>query len=213
MKTLLFAPMFLDEGDRLERNLKWLEYYKDIKQYLNYDHIYFVDNASKQSNIDIIKKHHPDIEINQCRVHFKRLTNNAYGYWYRAFSKAVKYAMDNNYDKIIHMDTDVFVLNSKICDYVNNYNNGWMAFWCKMHNFPESTFQIINKDQFQNAYNFYSEDFLEFYPYGIAETRLPLTHIEKRFNGDRFGEKQIEQQDNMDYFGQCPVKTKMMFKK
>lgn len=214
MKRLLFAPLFLDEGERLQRNIKWIDYIFSIKQHLEFDEILFVDNASSD-NLNIfeshIKKYNFPITIIKCDVRMSRRTSHAYSYWYRAFAKGIKYAMDNNYDALVHIDTDVYLLNNKMTDWVNSQNTGWVCQYCSMYNYPETTFQIICKDQYEKAYKWFIEDFLEFYPYAIAETKIPFTHIEKSFNGDRWGEKQLQQTKEMDWFGQCPVDTEMKF--
>jgi hypothetical protein len=212
MKTLLFAPMYLDDNDRLERNLKWLRYYTELKGKLHYDEIFLVDNASSQENINQVLQEFPDVKIHRCKVHLGRPTTNAYGYWYSAFGIAARYAKENGFDKIVHADSDVYLFTTEICDYVNKFNSGWVSMWCEMHNYPESTFQMIGKDQFDNVYNFMTRDFLEFYPNDMAETRIPWTHVEKSFKGDRYGEKRMQQEDWMDWYGQCEVKTQMKFR-
>ncbi len=213
MKTLLFAPCYLDGDDRLVRNLKWLSYYRDLKGTLKYDDIYMVDNASSPENLKKLEPHWvPDLHIHKRHIHFARWQEHAYAYWYVAFRNALEFAIENNYDKIIHVDTDVYLLTPKICDYVNNSNTGWISFWSEIHKYPDSTFQIINKDQFQNALQFYKEDFLEFYPYDLAETRIPFTKVERQFVGDRYGDfDNRKQTPEMDFYGQCLVSNKLVF--
>lgn len=221
MKTLLFAPLFLDEGERLQRNIKWFDYYIPLRnKELNFDHIHMVDNASSQEKLDKFIQHIKpscgkdfSVSINRRGKRLIRWSAHAYGFWYRAFAFGIKYAMENGYDKIVHIDTDVYVLNQKICDYVNKLDSGWTSMWCEMYKYPESTFQIIYKDQFELAHRWFTEDFLEFYPTDIAETRIPWTHVEKGFVGDRYGEKNLQQTDEMDWFGQTPVNTPMRFRK
>lgn len=216
MKKLLFAPLFLDEGLRLERNKKWIDYIFSIKQHLKFDEILFIDNASGENKLKEFENHISKfkpfpITIIKCKTRLLRKTAHAYGFWYSAFGKAAKYGIDNNFDIIIHCDSDVFPLNTKICNYINNFKSGWLAFWCFMYNYPETTFQLISKDKFEEMYEFMTRDFLRFYPDGLAELEIPFTHIEKGFNGDRFGEKQLQQQPDMDWFGQCPVETVIKF--
>ncbi len=215
-KTLLFAPCFLDEGERLQRNVKWLNYYNELADNLNYDEILLVDNGSKPESLWKLQARtlplNVPLTIEEHDVHLPRIKSNAYGFWYYAFGQAVKYAMKNNYEKILHCDTDVYILNQKMIDWCNNTNTGWTSLWCSMHGFPETTFQIIGKDQFKNAHKFFTRDFLEFYPFDIAETRIPWTHIEKGFNGDRFGEKPNKPDfSKIDWTGQTPVDWEIKF--
>lgn len=211
MKTLLFAPCYLDEGDRLQRNLKWLKYYKDLKGNLKYDDILLVDNASSISSLQELKKDHSDIRVLESKVHLSRLTEHAYGYWFKAFRKGISYALNNGYDKIIHCDSDVFILKQELVDYVNSINSGWNCLYCSMYDYPETTFQIIGKDKFEEAYDFFLDGFLKFYPYKIAETEIPFTHVEKGFIGDRYGELNKPQTLEMAWYGQCLVTTPMTF--
>ncbi len=219
MKTLLFLPLFLDEGQRMERNLKWLDFIVPLKDLIGFDEILFVDNASGIEKLkefeNKIKKFEKKVKITVIKrqIRLTRWKANAYGFWYCAFAKGTKYALENNYEKIIHIDSDVYPLNQKICTYLKNLNLGWSSLYCFCHNFPETTLQVICKDQFELAHRWFTEDFLEFYPEGIAETRIPWTHVEKGFNGDRFGEKNLPQTPEMDWYGQCPVNIPMRFNK
>lgn len=211
MKVLLLAPMYL-EGIGYERYDKWLSYYIPLKDKLGYTDILFVDNASNPELIDKLEAKYP-IKVIRKTKFFGRLSANAYGYWHRAFANGYKYAIDNNYDKVIHIDSDVYLFTDRICEYVKNTNTGYVGFWCDIHNYPETIFHILGKDQFQNAEQFMREDFLEYYPYDIAETRVPFTHIEKNFIGDRFPEKGLNiQQPEWDFCGQCLVSMDVKFK-
>jgi hypothetical protein len=204
-RTLLFAPLFLDGPERFERNRQWFEHIKIIKPYLDFDEIYMVDNASNPDLLEKFEKYTDySINIHNCRVRLNRNSEHGYGYWYRAFGKAAKYAIDNNYDRIVHIDTDVYPLNKRILDKVNSLDTGWNCFWSEMHQYPESIFQVICYDQLQNMYDFMTGDFLKFYPNGLAEKEIPWTNIIKDFKGDRFGEKRLLQTSDMDYYCQKP---------
>lgn len=212
MKTLLFTPSYLEKG-RLDRNLKWLDYYNKLKGRLKFDEILLVDNASSKQNKDILKLKYPEVKLIECEVFIDRKPPHQYGYWYSAFGKAAKYALDNSFDKIVHLDSDVFIFSDRIVDYINNFQLGWVSQWCNIHNFPESTFQLIGSDQIKNMYEHMTRDFLAYYPQEMAETHIPFTYVEKRFIGDRFPEKGlIEQQSEWDFCGQCPLEMKVTFK-
>ena len=87
-------------------------------------------------------------------------------------------------------------------DYIDNFNEGWLAMWCPRHGFPESSIQVICEDQFdkfKEVINLGEDSFRG----KQAERSLPFTHVEKTFVGDRFGEVMDTQRRGMDYFCQC----------
>jgi hypothetical protein len=200
------------DGDRLSRNIKWLNYYKPLQEKLGYDDILLVDNASEQSSVDFLLSRFPQTIIIQKNKRLERLSEHAYGYWYRAFAEAAHFALENDYEKIIHIDSDVYLFNDRICASIKDISGGWNTHWSEMHGFPESTLQIIVGNSIRDMHQFMSEDFLEFYPYDLAETRIPWTNIEKRFIGDRYPEAGLMiQQPEWDYCGQVPVDMKVEY--
>ncbi len=223
MKTLLFIPMFLghnkiDGEPWLVRNKKWIDYYIPLKEKLGYTEILFVDNASNKENLaefkEYIKKYDSvcSFKFIEEDIHLPRLGNLIYPYWYRAFAKAAMHAMINDFNKIISIDSDVFIFSNRMCEYIKNTNTGWNTFWCQMHGFPESTIEIIGESKFEEMYTFMSEGYLKFYPTLPAETQIPWTHVEKSFIGDRYGEKNLPQDPSWDYMGQVPNETKVTFR-
>ncbi len=223
MKTLLFIPMFLghnkiDGEPWLVRNKKWIDYYIPLKEKLGYTEIFIVDNASNEDNLnefkEYIKKYESvcEITIMEKKIHLPRLSILTYPYWYRAFAEAANYGIIFDFDKIISIDSDVFLFSDRICTYIKNTNTGWNTFWCQMHGFPESTIEIIGRDKFHEMDEFMSEGYLKFYPTLPAETQIPWTHVEKSFIGDRYGEKNLPQDPSWDYAGQCPNEMKVTFR-
>ncbi len=214
MKTLLIAPMWLDAGNGIERHEKWLDFIIPLKDKLGFDAIYFVDNASSEHKLWYLQKKYGFLH-HRCSVHIPRKDQHAYGYWYTALAIGMKHAIDNGYDKVIHIDTDVYPLSERICEYVRSVTDGWRALWCPRHNFPETTFQVIGKDKFHDFYAHMSRDFLRYYPEGMAETNIPFTHVEKGIKGDRYGEENnglgADQTKEMDFYGQCPVTKELKF--
>jgi SAM-dependent methyltransferase len=213
MKTLLFAPMWLDKENRLERNIKWLRYMRDndIFTKLGVDKLFFVDNASSDENIELVKQEYPSMTIHRCTEFLARTSHLEYPYWYRAFAIAAQYAKDNGYEKIIHIDTDVYVLSERICTHIKTLNSGWNAFWCPRHNFAESTFQVIGSDKIEEMRAWMAEGYKKHYPCD-AEHVIPWTNIIKTFDGDRYGEIRAKQIFHMDYYGQCHNDIDLVFK-
>lgn len=222
MRTLLFAPCIVDTEERLQRNIKWLRYYAPLKDKLGYDRILLVDNASPPEFLSRLEKEIEtlgiDARISKKKIRLERIKTDAYGYWYRAFGDAAYYALDHGFDKLIHIDTDVFVFTDKICEYIKNQHYldspGWIGFWCDIHKYNETIFQVCTgRDNLDNMYQFMTEGFLQYYPFDIAERKVPFTHIEKNFTGDRYPERgKIVQEEKWDWCGQCPVSMKVTFK-
>lgn len=213
MKTLLFAPLWLGE-DRVERNKKWLYYYDG--SLIENSEVLLVDNGSDLGRLKEFEQFASTLKtkvtIIPCHVHIPRASHREYEYWYRAFRVALVYAMENNFDKIVHIDSDVYVLNKKLCNYINGLDSGWNTFWCKRHGFPESTFQIIVKDQFMSALKFFTIDYLKIFGKDDAENVIPFTNVNKEFVGDRYGELDAEQTSEMDYYCQTPNHRVLVFK-
>lgn len=216
-KTLLFSPMWLDAPDGVERHTKWLDFILPLKAKLGYDHLYFVDNASSMAAIDdLVMKYKGKFLIHRFKTHIARREHLKYGYWYAALAQAGKFAIEHDFDKIIYIDTDMYPLSNKICDYVRTLEAGWVGMYCHKHNFPETNFQVICKDQLQKFYDFHSRDFLVFYPDKDAESQTPFTLVNKDFVGDRYAEfnegQGVDQTPDMDYFGQYDVKSGRVLK-
>lgn len=210
-KTLLVAPMYLDEGDRYERNVKWLNYVIPLQEKLGFNSILLLDNRSVRLNEFLRQMPKTNfIKVYKFDEHLSRTAHTEYPYWYRAFGYAARYARENAYSKIIHIDTDVYLLNDKICEFVKNIDSGWNTFWCPRHNFPESTFQVIGFDQLEKFEAFMSKNPIHYYGHD-AENLLPFTHIHKQFKGDRYGEIRASQTSDMDYYCQAPVDIELIF--
>lgn len=212
MKTLLFAPLFLDEPGRMERNIRWIEYYRDLKDQLGYDEILMVDNASTANQIAQFVRKAPEVKIMRRSTRITNLGKCGYGYWYKAHSIAASYALSRGYNRIIHIDTDAYVLTPRFCSFINSIETGWHTVWCDRWKFPEVNIQIIGGTNLLEAMlDFHSEVFLSFYPNEPAEKHMPFTDVHKQFHGDRYGEMGVKQQPYMDYYCQAKDEDQFVF--
>jgi hypothetical protein len=212
MSTILFTPCILDSEERIQRNIKWLEYYIPLQDKLGYDDIVMVDNASPNENLNALSSAFPQVKFIKKTDRIERVGHLGYEYWYRAFREAIRYARNHAYNKIIHIDSDGFLLSNRICEDVKNLNSGWNCYWCEAHKFPDTIFQIIGSDQIDNAYNFMSTGYLPHYGKRQAEDIVPFTNVNKSFIGDRYPDKGIIIQDpNWDYCAQVPLSMNIKF--
>ena len=107
--------------------------------------------------------------------------------WYRSFGFAARFAAENGFDKIIHVESDAFLISRRIVDYINAVDDGWIAFWCKRWNFPETAIQVIAGSAVP-AYRAVAERPHSAFVGRPIETALPFTRVERSFEGDRYGE-------------------------
>ncbi len=127
--------------------------------------------------------------------------------WWRSFCASLEIAEKYNYDKIIHIESDAFLISNRMFDYIDSLKTGWTGLWANKYNFPESCIQVICKDQFDSFKDFASCGSHELSKMGLAEKVIPFTNVERRFLGDRFGEKSNIQMEGLDYFCQTKLDT------
>lgn len=214
MKTLLFCPLFMDGLERLERNVRWLNYYSKMQLSLGFDHILMVDNKSPKKYLDALERMDGgkcSISVLHASYSLTKILPQGYGYWYRAHANAASYAVENGFDKIIHIDSDAYVLTERLCQYLKEQEKGWTTFWCPKYSFPEVNIQVIGRDKIKDMYFFHAEGFLQYYPYQKAEDMIPFTNVNKDFVGDRYGETNTAQIPSMDYYCQTTNDVTLKF--
>jgi hypothetical protein len=121
--------------------------------------------------------------------------------WYRSFSYAARYARAGKFDKIVHIESDAFVISRRLAAYINALDTGWTTLWCSRHNFPEDNIQVIagpSRDAFEEFLSRPSSAF----PIDDMERLYPFSHIEQSFVGDRYGEYRPDIPRGADYAAQ-----------
>ena len=216
VKSLIFCTSYFEsETVFYLRYKKWLAYYLSLPFSEDKD-FFILDDGSDLTLADnlynlIEGDLSPETPIEKVNFyHFKdRLTKgggaNSEG-WYRSFLFAYDIATMFGYDKIIHIESDLYLLTPGICDYINDLNTGWVSFRCPTYRFPESSIQIINKDCYDKLSDFKDETLdkgLENMHAHNAEWIIPFTHVEEDFVGDRYGERREDQNADMDYYAQA----------
>jgi hypothetical protein len=196
-KILLFCTSFSDnEYLWNNRYIKWLKFYNSIN--LNSNKILMIDDGSPVvpniESVSITNSNNLNEEDREYKNSIIRFPNHLgrrgvldYPGWFRSFSFACEYAKKFNYKKVIHIESDVFLLSDKIINYINDLDSGWNSFMCSRYSFPESGIQIICKDQIDNLYEFYNKDYNLYKNFPI-ERLIPFTNVSDNFIGDRYGE-------------------------
>ena len=146
-----------------------------------------------------------------------RLSHLAYFGWWRSFLFSFDIARKYDFEKIIHVESDCYLLTKKIIDDINNFESGWLTYWTDKYLFPETNIQVITKEKFFEKDNL--ETLLErekrksfgFQDSFHAEKILPFTHINKDMVGDRYGEERLEQRPEHNYYCQTPLDINLKF--
>jgi len=212
MKTLLFGTSYSTSLEEWEtRYKKWLNYYENSP--LNYQKLLLIDDGSDLlPNWEILNiQNTPFTEEspNKCNLihfnnHLGRPSHLNYPGWFRSFRFAIRYAKLFNYDKIIHIETDAYVLSKELFEFINKLNDGWSTLFCKKHNFPETAIQIIGKKSIDRARKTVELDYNTYFLNRDIERAFPFTNIITKFEGDRYFEYTDKIPDSADYACQVP---------
>jgi SAM-dependent methyltransferase len=154
-------------------------------------------DSSRQSDAFVEIHHFPDRRG-------QRVNGEPFPGWYRSFAYGVRYGIKNNFDRIIHIEADAFLISDRAVEYFNSCVQGWVGLWCQRHSWPESTLQIINKDQFDASEAFFSLPYSAHLgpPYRSPEQLIPFTFVNKSLVGDRYGEDGNSVPIEADYVSQ-----------
>lgn len=107
--------------------------------------------------------------------------------WVRSFFLPAAWAAANGFTRVIHIESDAFIVSERMQRFCNDVAEGWVAPWCPRYQWPESAIQIIAGSALGSYFEM-AQRSLEYWRSVVIERSLPFTHIEVRLLGDRFGE-------------------------
>lgn len=233
LRTALYCGAWLQGVDHrgdsyFDRYRKWYDYHLAIREELGFDTFYLLENGS---DAKVLQKFGMGLYIppnsqrwgiyaNNLRgerlAHLPRGTkSNEYPYGWRSIFHLKKMLdEENEYDKIIILDSDGFILTKKLAHWIRSLTSGWTALWCPAHSFAEANISVLCRDGGYDALQRFidrAEGDWNYYMGRVMEQTLPFTHIEKGFAADRFGEFASEQKPEMDFYGQARNATRFVF--
>jgi glycosyltransferase involved in cell wall biosynthesis len=194
-KTLIFCTAFARTLEIWNsRYRKWINGIQGSS--LEFDQIMMVDDGSPvlpDWNDLTILSAESDVESNGklILVHFPdnlgRRPGHNYPGWYRSYAFAAEYAKHRGFDKVIHIESDSFVIGNAIAALFNNVENSWIALWDSFWEMPETAVQVAAgkgiDDYFLATRPPYSE-----YADKVIERVLPFTQIIKNLKGGKYPE-------------------------
>jgi hypothetical protein len=111
--------------------------------------------------------------------------------WWRSFCFSQQLARHYGYGKLIHIESDFFVLSPALIDYIASLSSGWTALFSRYYQVPETGVQIICEDAFGRLEQVSRAAEASGFACSQAELALPFTTVERRFIGDRLGEAEV----------------------
>lgn len=192
-KTLLFCTSYLRDASYANGLRRWLDHHKKCGLY--WDQILIMDDHSPMlpnwADVNLTRPGEPTrAPIQLCSFPSRRGNDEPNMHkpgWYRSVAWALNYARENSFDRILHIESDSYAISSKLVNWINNQESGWTSLWCPTYNWPESAIQVINKDRFDIAIDFFSKDWSSNYWGRPMEILIPFDGSEHEMNGDRLG--------------------------
>jgi len=219
MRSFAFCTAYVDE-DRSHltsaRYSKWVLYYQPLLKELGAEHLFLIDDGSKHDDLLRIKGvssilsagNLPDTLKGQVTVVSfpDNLGGSSFLGWWRSFFYSATLAERYGFDKIIHIESDFYLLSARLRDFIKNVHHGWTSLYSRFYDFPEAALQVICKESFPRLIELSGQTRSRM----EAEYTLPFTSVNKDFNGDRLGEfgvfqqwaRQAEDDREIDYIAQ-----------
>ena len=196
LRTLLFCTSFCSgEAAWRSRQRRWLDHHLALP--LEHDAVFVVDDASPFAPADpdvLVLDALPPTLPGEPRAFFYRFATHegrigltGHRGWWRSFLFSLDVARAYGFERIVHVESDAFLLSRRIVDRINATVDGWTAYWCPLYGFPEPALQVIAHDRF-DAMAAVAARGLDALTESLAEFTLPFTRVEQGFAGNRYGE-------------------------
>ena len=222
--NILHSPSWLGEPWRVERFRFWLDYYLRLRDRLGFDRIVMVDDASDlavlgQFDINIydedwnpLKASEGIVHVIWCAEFLPRRGMCDYPYYWRDVKIMQSVLQEWDVEKMLWVETDMFVLTPRLADYLKGLDSGWTTFHSRMLNFPETALHVLCKDAMHRFLDFPIPSYDHYRGHLLENLWAPLfTHISRDFVGDRYGQENRRQEVHMDYYGQWVPPTRLVF--
>ena len=194
--------------------MKWKEYYKERLCWFGADKLVVIDDGTPSEFVagmfelipadGSLPKQLPDgVVMFRFSDNLGRCTKKCFPGWWRSFAFSLAVARQYEYSKIIHLESDAFVLTPRLAEQILSLQNGWTALWCPSWNFAESAIQVICQDCFAELEKLSKREDgcrAPWHVKGFAEKLLPFTRVVKEpFQGDRYSEYRSNYRTDADY--------------
>lgn len=164
MKSFLFCTCYINDRDSYQRYVRWIKYYVKRMGSLGVSKVLLIDDGSdtvwlnrltKELGVGTVSLMGADayvgleyetntpVNIVAFKENFGRPTAAIVAGWWRSFSFASEIALRKGYDKIIHIESDAYILNPDMLTDMAKIESGWQTAWAYKLNYMESAIQVI----------------------------------------------------------------------
>ena len=121
------------------------------------------------------------------REHLGRLGISDFPGWHRSYVFGALYAEANGFDRVIHVESDAFLVSDRARRFVSTYDDGWAALWSPRYDMPELAISVAAGSGLRRLAEFARQPY-QALTGTVHERMIPFTHVEKGLVGDRYGE-------------------------
>lgn len=218
MRSMLFCTAFFRSPEEWRaRYARWIAHHARVP--LGCEAVFLIDDASPMPCPDptvtvlaALPETLPPGRVYLYRFgeHLGRAGPLSFPGWWRSFFFAETIATRYGFEKIVHVESDAYVLSLELASYIEALQSGWTALWTPCCKFPETQFQVICSDAFTAMRALGSRaDELRGKP---PEHVFPFTHVERDFTGDRYGVLTREIPPEADYSGDVRADMAVWFR-
>ncbi len=123
--------------------------------------------------------------------------------WHRSFAFGARYARAHGFDKVVHLESDAFLVSRRMRRLVDAHGSGWVIPWSERYKFPEIAIQLVGPDQLEAFAAFAARPY-DWMRHRVHEPLFTPTHIERGLVGERYGEEAGPVPRDADYATQVP---------
>jgi hypothetical protein len=209
MRTLLFCTSYIaDAAEWQQRYARWLAHHTAI-DWGDCVTCMIDDGSPYVPPRNVIASHPttalPDDASKPLLLRFDerlgRPIPTQYPGWWRSFLYSAVVAQRYGCGRIVHVESDTYILTKRTTRFLLAQTSGWTALWCPRWRFPETCVQVICADQFAVMRSMWTQGWRH-YAGQYAEQVLPFTQVVREPHGNRYGENRIRIPSFADFAAQ-----------
>lgn len=142
------------------------------------------------------------VTIFRFSTHLGRQGRDIYPGWFRSFMFAARYAHRHTFDRVVHIESDTFLISQRAREFVAGVRGGWVTVASETHpEMPESCIQVMAGTGLSSYLGFSCRSYGEFAGRAI-EPILPFSRVDDSLRGGRYGQVRLDIPRHADWASQ-----------